>query len=59
MQSNFKKSFTQQEEIPADGITKAISVMKSGRLHRYNTDEGEDSLTSQLEVLFSKWQGSE
>ena len=59
MQNNFKKSFTQQEEIPADGITKAISVMKSGRLHRYNTDEGEDSLTSQLEVLFSKWQGSE
>ena len=59
MQSNFKKSFTQQEEIPADGISKAISVMKSGRLHRYNTDEGEDSLTSQLEVLFSKWQGSE
>ena len=58
MQSNFKKSFTQQEEIPADGITKAISVMKSGRLHRYNTDEGEVSLTSQLEVLFSKWQGS-
>ena len=58
MQNNFKKSFTQQEEIPADGITKAISVMKSGRLHRYNTDEGEVSLTSQLEVLFSKWQGS-
>ena len=32
--------------------------MKSGRLHRYNTLEGEDSVTSQLELLFSKWQGS-
>ena len=58
MQNNFKKSFTQQEEIPEDGIAKAISVMKSGKLHRYNTDEGEVSLTSKLEVLFSKWQGS-
>ena len=58
MKNNFKKSFTQQEAIPQVGIDSAISVMKSGRLHRYNTLEGEDSVTSQLELLFSKWQGS-
>ena len=40
------------------GIENAISVMNSGKLHRYNTDEGEISITSQLEVLFSKWQGA-
>ena len=58
MENNFKKSFTQQEAIPQVGIDNAISVMQSGRLHRYNTLEGEDSVTSQLELLFSKWQGS-
>ena len=58
MENYFNKSFTQQEAIPQVGIDNAISVMKSGRLHRYNTLEGEDSVTSQLELLFSKWQGS-
>ena len=58
MENNFKKSFTQQEAIPQVGIDNAISVMQSGRLHRYNTLEGEDSVTSQLELLFSQWQGS-
>lgn len=58
MENNFKKSFTQQEAIPQVGIDNAISVMQSGRLHRYNTSEGEDSVTSQLELLYSKWQGS-
>ena len=58
MENNFKKSFTQQEAIPQVGIDNAISVMQSGRLHRYNTLKGEDSVTSQLELLFSKWQGS-
>ena len=42
MENNFKKSFTQQEAIPQVGIDNAISVMQSGRLHRYNTLEGED-----------------
>ena len=58
MENNFKKSYTQQEAIPQVGIDNAVSVMQSGRLHRYNTLEGEDSVTSQLELLFSKWQGS-
>ena len=58
MENNFKKSFTQQEAIPQVGIDNAISVMQSGRLHRYNTSEGEVSVTSQLELLYSKWQGS-
>ena len=33
----FKKSFTQQEEIPQAGIDAAIEILNSGRLHRYNT----------------------
>ena len=37
----FTKSFTQQEPIPEEAIARAVEVMRSGRLHRYNTLEGE------------------
>jgi len=33
----FDKPFTQQEPIPEDAIEAAVRVMRSGRLHRYNT----------------------
>ena len=33
----FSKPFTQQESIPEKGIEQAIEVLRSGRLHRYNT----------------------
>ena len=39
--ASFQKSFTQQEGIPETGIEKAIEVLRSGRLHRYNTGPGE------------------
>jgi len=58
MGKNFTKTFTQQEPIPQEGIDNAIAIMKSGRLHRYNVSEGETSVTSNLEVMYSKWQGS-
>ena len=45
----FKKSFTQQEPIPEDGISNAIKIMSTGRLHRYNVVKGELSETSLLE----------
>ena len=54
----FKKSFTQQEPIPEDGISNAIKVMNTGRLHRYNVVKGELSETSLLEEEYAKWQGS-
>ena len=54
----FEKSFTQQEPIPEDGISKAVNVLNSGRLHRYNVVKGELSETSLLEEEYANWQGS-
>ncbi len=53
----FKKTFTQQEPIPAEGIAAAIEVMSSGRLHRYNTQPGEKSETDLLELEFAEYLG--
>ena len=32
----FSKPFTQQEAISEAGIARAVEIMKTGRLHRYN-----------------------
>lgn len=56
---NFTKSFTQQEPIPQAGIDLAVQVMSTGRLHRYNVDEGEKSLTDLLEIDFAKYMGTD
>ena len=53
----FKKSFTQQEPIPADGIALVNQIMQTGRLHRYNLEPDEKSQASMLETEFSQWQG--
>ncbi len=53
----FKKSFTQQESIPEEGIEAAIAVMRSGRLHRYNTLPNEKSETDLLELEFAEYLG--
>ncbi|WP_090269845.1 DegT/DnrJ/EryC1/StrS family aminotransferase [Thalassovita taeanensis] len=50
MTERFTGSFTQQEPIPEAGIEAALSVLRSGRLHRYNLvgeDPGEVSLLEQ------------
>lgn len=54
----FTRSFTQQEPIPEDAIAAAIEVMRSGRLHRYNTAPGEESQVAALEREVAAWQGS-
>lgn len=54
----FTGSFTQQEPIPEEGIAAAIAVMRSGRLHRYNTAPGEESEAALLEREYAAWQGS-
>lgn len=54
----FEKSFTQQEPIPRAGIDRAVEVMRSGRLHRYNTLEGESGEVDLLEQAFAAYQGS-
>ena len=53
----FKKPFTQQEPIPEVGIAAAVEVMRSGRLHRYNTLPNELGETDHLELEFAKIMG--
>lgn len=53
----FSKSFTQQEPLPEAAMEKAIAVMQSGRLHRYNTSGDEWSEASLLEKEFAEYQG--
>ncbi len=57
-QANFSKPFTQQEAIPEAGIERAVEIMKSGRLHRYNLTANEESEASCLEMEYAKWQGT-
>lgn len=58
MAEHFTKSFTQQEPIDEQSIRRASEILRSGRLHRYNTDPGEESETAALEREFAAWQGS-
>ena len=54
----FTGSFTQQLPIPEEGIAAAVAVMRSGRLHRYNTGVGEESEAMALEREYASWQGA-
>ncbi len=54
----FTGSFTQQEPIPDAAIEAAVSVMRSGRLHRYNTVGDEVGETALLEQEFAALVGS-
>ncbi|WP_282077642.1 DegT/DnrJ/EryC1/StrS family aminotransferase [Epibacterium ulvae] len=54
----FTGNFTQQEPIPEDAIAAAVEVMRHGRLHRYNTAEGEQSETALLEQEFAAQMGA-
>ncbi|MDH3635934.1 MAG: aminotransferase class I/II-fold pyridoxal phosphate-dependent enzyme [Gammaproteobacteria bacterium] len=53
----FSKPFTQQEAIPETGIEHAVEILRSGRLHRYNTLEGETSETALLEREYADYMG--
>jgi len=54
----FSKEFTKQESIPEEGIQRAIAVLRSGRLHRYNTAAGEVAEAALLEKEFAAFAGS-
>ena len=56
MTKRFDKSFTQQEALPEDAIERAVEIMRSGRLHRYNLAPGETSEVARLESEFAAWQ---
>jgi len=58
MSEKFEGSFTQQEPIPEAGIAAAVEVMRSGRLHRYNTAPGEVAETVLLEQEFAAHVGA-
>lgn len=53
----FTKEFTRQESIPEAGITRAVELMQSGRLHRYNTAPGETAEAALLEKEFAAYVG--
>ena len=56
MPLKFEKAFTQQEPIPDDAIQRATEILRSGRLHRYNTIQGEVSEAALLEAEYARWQ---
>ncbi|MEM8743880.1 MAG: DegT/DnrJ/EryC1/StrS family aminotransferase [Pseudomonadota bacterium] len=53
----FTKPFTQQEPLSDETIARAVEVMRTGRLTRYNTLEGETSDTALLEQEFADYMG--
>ncbi len=58
MAKTFQGNFTQQEPISEEAIARAVAVMRTGRLHRYNTAAGEIDETAFLEVEFAKLVGA-
>ncbi|MRX37412.1 DegT/DnrJ/EryC1/StrS family aminotransferase [Aminobacter sp. MDW-2] len=54
----FTGNFTQQEPISEDGIAAAVDVLRSGRIHRYNSLAGETSIVSALEAEYAAYQGA-
>jgi dTDP-4-amino-4,6-dideoxygalactose transaminase len=58
MTERFTGSFTQQEPIPDEGIAAANRVMRTGRLHRYNTSGDEIAETALLEEEFAAATGA-
>ena len=57
MAKQFTKPFTQQEAISETAITRVTEILRTGRLHRYNTAAGEVCEASLVEKEFAQWQG--
>jgi len=57
MTDKFSKPFTQQEAISEAAIARVGEILRSGRLHRYNTLAGEVSEAALLEKEYANWQG--
>lgn len=53
----FTKDFTLQEPICDEGIEKAIEILQSGKLHRYNVSPGETGEAALLEEDFATYMG--
>ncbi|MBT5415660.1 MAG: aminotransferase [Rhodospirillaceae bacterium] len=58
MTQRFKGEFTQQEPIAKEGIERALAVLRTGRLHRYNLAPREISESALLEQEFAAYTGA-
>ena len=58
MKTVFSKPFTQQEAIDEATIQRVSEILRSGRLHRYNTMPGETSEAALLEKEYAAFQES-
>ena len=58
MTEQFTKPFTQQEAIPEAGIERAVELLRSGRLHRYNVVADEAAEATLLEEEYAAYQGA-
>lgn len=54
----FTGSFTRQEGLDETAIAAATDILRSGRLHRYNSVPGEISKASELEQAYAAYQGA-
>lgn len=54
---HFDKDLTLQEPLPEESIRQAVAVLRSGRLHRYNTTAGDPGEAALLETEFAAWAG--
>ena len=58
MMERFTGAFTQQEGLSDEAVDAAVRVMRSGRLHRYNTADGETAEAALLEAEYAAYQGA-
>jgi dTDP-4-amino-4,6-dideoxygalactose transaminase len=58
MGATFRGNFTQQEPLADEAIERALAVLRSGRLHRYNTVPGETAETALFEAEFRDYIGA-
>jgi len=54
----FDGNFTQQEPLSEEAIARAVEIMRTGRLHRYNTAGDEIGEAAELELEFAKYVGA-
>ncbi|VFQ46060.1 DegT/DnrJ/EryC1/StrS family aminotransferase [Desulfoluna butyratoxydans] len=54
----FTKEFTQQEPISEESIERAVEIMRTGKLHRYNVSAGEKGEAALLEEEFAAYMGA-
>jgi dTDP-4-amino-4,6-dideoxygalactose transaminase len=54
----FDKEFTKQNPLPPEAVDRALELLQSGRLHRYNVTNPEESDAALLEKEFAAYTGS-